>query len=493
MRSRSTSLGRGLVWFRNDLRIQDNSALYHAGKRCEQLAAVFIACPDSWQSHNEGDALVAFRMACLHELQTQLQTRNIPLYFLQLSTFSQVPQALEQITRRLKIETVFANAEYPLNEQRRDHAVRDRLRENGVAAEYHSDRTLLPPGAVRTGAGEPYKVFTPFKRALIQLCAESEIKPLPVPRKKPLPKEGAHWPKWLALELEENKKLTQKIPEHLPHFAIDTAKSGIVKGWKSGEKAAQKRLKLFSERISGYQAERDFPALDSTSHLSPYLNCGAISIRQCMQMALNLNQGHWQSGNAGISCWISELIWRDFYTHLLVDFPHLSKGQPFKAETDQIPWRYDKDLFCRWSRGETGVPIVDAAMRQLNEIAWMHNRLRMVVASFLSKNLLIDWRWGERYFMQHLIDGDFASNNGGWQWTASTGTDAAPYFRVFNPYSQSQRFDPNGDFIRRYVPELDSLNNKEIHDPPSMANYPSVICDVGAGRKRAIEVFSNLK
>ncbi|WP_226644679.1 cryptochrome/photolyase family protein [Microbulbifer variabilis] len=487
------SLQRGLVWFRSDLRIHDNSALYHASTRCEQLAAVFIACPETWKSHDEGDALVSFRMACLQELQEQLRLRNIPLYYLEVSKFSQVPNALQQITERLKAEALFANAEYPLNEQRRDKAVREKLQENSVQVEYYSDRTLLPPGAVRTASGDPYKVFTPFKRSLIQLCTESEVKPLPMPKKMPNHDKGEHWPKWLALEVTGGGKLTQKIPSQLPCYSLNIDGSGRVKGWESGEKAAQKYLKAFAENIDKYQTERDFPAKDSTSRLSPYLNSGAISIRQCVHMALNLNKGLWQGGNEGIACWISELVWREFYTHLLADFPRLSMGKPFKEETEQVPWCYDKDLFSRWTRGETGVPIVDAAMRQLNETAWMHNRLRMIVASFLSKNMLIDWRWGERYFMQNLIDGDFASNNGGWQWTASTGTDAAPYFRVFNPYSQSQKFDPNGDFIRQYVPELVSLGNKEIHKPPKVEGYPQVICDVGAGRKRAIEVFANLK
>lgn len=491
MISRQFPFERGLVWFRSDLRIHDNSALYRASTHCKEIASIFIACPDSWKLHNEGDVLVAFRMACLHELQTQLQARNIPLYFLEVSTFSQVPQVLQEITQRLKIDVLFANAEYPLNEQRRDNAVRDLLKKSEVKVEYFSDRTLLPPGSVRTGSGDPYKVFTPFKRTLIQLCAESETTSLPAPQKIALPVKGTHWPKWLALSAD--KKLKQKIPSELSQYSIDFVKTGMVKGWKAGEKAAQKRLKVFSGLVSNYQSERDFPALDSTSRLSPYLNCGAISIRQCVNMALDLNQGLWQGGNDGIACWISELIWREFYTHLLVDFPRLSKGEPFKGITDQIPWSYNEDMFECWSRGETGVPIVDAAMRQLNETAWMHNRLRMIVASFLTKNMLIDWRWGERYFMQRLLDADFASNNGGWQWTASTGTDAAPYFRVFNPYSQSQKFDSNGTFIRKYIPELSSLNNKDIHNPPPTEGYPKVICDVSAGRERAIEVFANLK
>ncbi|MCO1333184.1 DNA photolyase family protein [Microbulbifer sp. OS29] len=486
------TMRRGLVWLRNDLRLNDNSALYQASTQCRELAAVFIASPGTWQNHNEGDPVVAFRIACLRELQIELEDRNIPLYFIDVPFFAQIPEVLQQIVERLKIDAIYTNAEYPLNEQRRDTAVKDLLKKDGVKVQFYSDRTLIPPGAVRTREGEPYKVFTPFKRALIQLCADSEVKTLPRPRKIPAPGSESHWPKWMSLS--GGQKLSRKIPTQLPHYTIGKSdNTGFIKGWRIGEKAAQKKLKKFSSKIFSYQVERDFPALDGTSCLSPYLNSGAISIRQCIAMALSLNEGHWLGGNDGVACWISELIWRDFYTHLLVDFPRLSKGKPFKEETDQIPWSYNQDQFKRWSRGDTGVPIVDAAMRQLNETAWMHNRLRMVVASFLSKNMLIDWRWGERYFMQRLIDADFASNNGGWQWTASTGTDAAPYFRVFNPYRQSQRFDPNGSFIRKYAPELKGLSDKAIHDPPPTQGYPQVICDVGAGRKRAIEVFANLK
>ncbi|WP_444940024.1 cryptochrome/photolyase family protein [Microbulbifer sp. ZKSA004] len=490
--SRPVTLPRGLVWLRSDLRLNDNSALYQASVQCQEVAAVFIACPDTWQSQDEGNPLVTFRIACLRELRDGLEERNIPLYFVEVPTFAQVPGVLQQIVGRLDVNALYANAEYPLNELRRDNAVKDLLTNEGVQVQFYSDRTLLPPGAVRTGGGKPYKVFTPFKRALIQLCADSEVKTLPKPRKISTRENGAHWPKWLSLS--EGQKLSQKIPTQLSTYSIDKIDdAGLIKGWQVGEKAALKRLKKFGGKISAYQAERDFPALDSTSCLSPYLNSGAVSIRQCIAMALDMNEGRWLGGDDGAACWISELIWREFYTHLLVDFPRLSKGRPFKQETDQIPWSYNKDQFERWTLGETGVPIVDAAMRQLNETAWMHNRLRMIVASFLSKNMLIDWRWGERYFMQRLIDADFASNNGGWQWTASTGTDAAPYFRVFNPYSQSQRFDPNGDFIRKFIPELKELSDKAIHDPPPTQGYPQVICDVGAGRKRAIEVFANLK
>ncbi len=479
---------RGLVWLRNDLRLSDNTALYRAAKGCGELAAIFIACPQTWHSHDDGEPVVAFRLACLRELQQSLAERNIPLYFLELQTFEQVPRALVQIAQRLEIDALFANAEYPLNERRRDDAVRDALKTVGVPIEYSSDRTLLPPGSLKTASGEAYKVFTPFKRAFISRCGSDDLAPLPPPRKK----DGdGDWPQWIRLEGAHN--LVRTIPDRLRGYGLAPDRGGRLLGWVPGEKAGARRLRDFREDIDRYADERDFPALDATSRLSPYLNCGAVSVRQCAHMALGESGGRWSGGSDGISCWLSELLWREFYTHLIVAFPRLSMHKPFKAETDKVPWSRDERQFQRWCDGKTGVPIVDAAMRQLNTSGWMHNRLRMIVASFLSKNLLIDWRWGERYFMQHLVDADLAANNGGWQWAASTGTDAAPYFRVFNPYSQSKKFDREGAFIREFVPELRHLDGDQIHCPPPLADYPLPICDVAQSRKQAIAVFAALK
>lgn len=478
---------RGLVWLRNDLRLGDNTALYRASRSCRALAAIFAACPETWAGHGDGDPVVAFRLANLRALQPALAERGIPLYFLELPGFTQVPAALRHIARKLRIQALFANAEYPLNEQRRDAAVRELLQTAGLAVEFCNDRTLLPPGAVTTASGGPYKVFTPFKRTVISRCSGMEFEVLPPPRKRAA--EG--WPEGIAAG--ENIKLTQRIPERLRGYHPLRERDGSVLGWQPGERAATGLLRTFLKRMDAYGEARDFPAQEGTSRLSPYLNCGAISIRQCAQAALRHNRGRWSGGSPGATCWLSELLWREFYTHLVVAFPEICRNRPFKPETERIPWTADPEVFQRWCHGETGVPIVDAAMRQLNQTGWMHNRLRMLVASFLSKNLLIDWRRGERYFMQRLVDADFTANNGGWQWAASTGTDAVPYFRVFNPYSQSRKFDPRGEFIRRYVPQLVHLNEREIHCPPPQADYPPPICDPGETRKRAIEVFAALK
>ncbi|QKX17445.1 deoxyribodipyrimidine photo-lyase [Microbulbifer sp. YPW1] len=491
---------RGLVWLRNDLRLADNTALYRAARGCQALAAIYIATPQTWSSHGDGDNVVAMRLRSLAVLQRALAEKQIPLYFLELNTFAEVPQALVQIADKLKVDALFANAEYPLNELRRDTAVRAALKEVGVPVEYCTDRTLIPPGSLTTNSGDGFKVFTPFKRAFISRHGNSGegFAPLPAPRALGAEHES-EWPEWIALTGENN--LVRTIPETVGKYGVAAGGSDKVLEWDVGEKAALKRLKAFANIVADYEEWRDFPARENTSRLSPYLNCGAISVRQCAKMALDANAGQWMGGKGslseGASSWLNELLWREFYQHLVVNFPRVCRNLPFKPETEGVPWSQRSEDFARWCEGQTGVPIVDAAMRQLNETGWMHNRLRMVVASFLTKNLLTDWRKGEGYFMQQLVDADFAANNGGWQWAASTGTDSAPYFRVFNPYSQSRRFDPDGTFIRRFVPELASLSDKDIHCPKQdlfgQDGYPQPICDVTESRKKAIEAFANLK
>ena len=251
-------------------------------------------------------------------------------------------------------------------------------------------------------------------------------------------------------------------------------------------------------QVEHYEKERDFPNLAGTSQLSAYLTLGIISIRQCLQVLFRPQQGHFHIAQLGQQTWLDELLWREFYQHTLFDFPKVSKHLPFKENTQKIQWRdAPKDLIA-WQQGQTGIPIVDAGMRQLSSTGWMHNRVRMVTAMFLSKNLLIDWRLGEQWFMQQLIDGDLAANNGGWQWCASTGMDAVPYFRIFNPISQSQRFDAAGDYIRQWLPELAHLDAKTIHEPyaknPNLKlDYPQPIVDLKQSRLRALQAFKEIE
>ena len=301
-------------------------------------------------------------------------------------------------------------------------------------------------------------------------------------------------PHYLLPKLQHTLDIqSSDVPQKLANFSTN-----II--WPSGEKEAQRRLKKFIKNdLFNYHKTRDFPALAGTSLLSPYLSAGMISPRQCLLAALMANKGDYDAGNKGAMTWINELIWRDFYKHLLAAIPRLSKHQPYRLETDKLKWHYSEKQLHAWQEGNTGYPIVDAGMRQLKQIGWMHNRLRMIVAMFLTKNLFFDWRLGEDFFIRHLIDGDLAANNGGWQWSASTGTDAVPYFRIFNLLRQSERFDPQGDFIREYCPELRSFDARSIHDPyqraPTLAlksGYVKPIIDFKASRIATIKAFKAL-
>jgi deoxyribodipyrimidine photo-lyase len=289
-----------------------------------------------------------------------------------------------------------------------------------------------------------------------------------------------------------------EIPETLAGTGLDPGDEPSEL-FPAGERAARERLDRFiEERAPSYHRDRDVASEDATSRLSPYLAVGAISIRRCLGAALAANGGRLRGGSKGIDAWIKELAWREFYRHVLVGFPRVSKHRAFRLETEALAWRDDDEGFEAWCAGRTGVPIVDAGIRQLLATGWMHNRLRMVTAMFLTKNLLIDWRRGERFFNRHLIDADLASNNGGWQWSASTGTDAAPYFRIFNPWTQAKRYDPDGRFIRRWVEELADVPLDALHDPERLrgqlgaSGYPSPIVDVAASRGRAIAAFRAL-
>jgi len=279
------------------------------------------------------------------------------------------------------------------------------------------------------------------------------------------------------------------IPEKISGFSSDIN----PRLWPAGEKQADQRLdKFITEKLFDYDKQRDFPAITGTSRLSPYLAAGMISARQCFQAALIENKQQLDSGNKGALTWMSELIWREFYKTILMAAPRVSMNRPYKISADKIKWDFNQKQFDAWKEGRTGYPLIDAAMRQLKQTGWMHNRLRMIVAMFLVKNLFFDWRLGETYFMSQLIDGDLAANNGGWQWCASTGTDAAPYFRIFNPITQSKRFDPEGTFIRQYCPELSLLDNKVIHEPyrkPIFLNYPKPIIELNTKRSKVLAAY----
>ncbi|MDX1590078.1 MAG: FAD-binding domain-containing protein [Oleiphilaceae bacterium] len=464
-----------LVWLRNDLRLADNPALTRAlalsREKDESVALCYILTPAQWQSHDWGAPRTDLLLRCLESLSRDAAALGLPMHLLQAQTFRDGNQALLDLCQRLAIRQVHANEEYAVNERRRDRDLKKALRARDADLLIYRDQTVVPVNALKTGSGEPYAVFTPFSRQWRRWVEENPIQLLPAPA-----------PQGPAL-----------TPTPVPELASLRCERGHW--FAAGEQAAHRALEAFTrEKMGQYKARRDFPAEPATSLLSPYLALGVLSGRQCLYQAQQI-QATGQGGE-GAHTWITELCWRDFYVTILYHHPRVSRHRAYKTDTDSLPWNPPGEHFRAWCEGRTGIPLVDAAMRQLNQTGWMHNRLRMVTAMFLSKNLFIDWREGERYFMENLLDGYLASNNGGWQWSASTGTDAAPYFRIFNPVTQSERFDPKGDFIRHYVPEIAHLQGKAIHDPQrtgGVPGYPAPIVDLKESRKEAIARFQTLK
>ncbi|PJE79122.1 Deoxyribodipyrimidine photo-lyase [invertebrate metagenome] len=471
---------RQLVWLRSDLRSMDNPALFH-GSEAGSVLCVYFLFPGQWKEHHESPSKLHFRLNNLASLQDTLSLLNIPLICQVLDRFSDTPTELIALSRTLNCQGVWFNNEYGINEQRRDDAVEKACQAKGIPCHRFEDQVLLPPGSLLNGQGEFFKVFSPFKRALLRRYNVFSIEPLPVPEKQ------------AALPIRH--PVSQKIPVHLYEPTVEN----LAIWWPAGEKEAHQRLDAFLDAsVEDYQNGRDFPALRGTSTLSPWLAAGVISIRLCLYALLKANHGKMNVSNSGMACWMDELIWREFYRHVMVGFPRVSMNRAFVTKTERLDWGKNTRLLDAWKEGKTGYPFVDAGMRMLKQTGWMHNRLRMVTAMFLSKNLMLDWRLGEQYFMEQLVDGDFASNNGGWQWSASTGTDAAPYFRMFNPVAQSRKFDPGGDCIRRWIPELAHLDKSVIHEPyaktgVSVLDYPEPIVDCKASRRRAMDAFSALK
>lgn len=431
-----------LVWFRNDLRVNDNLALAAACRDPHaRVVGLFIATPGQWRQHDMAPRQAEFIWQHVQSLSHALAQRGIELRVHEVADFNACAEYLKSFCEQQHIDALFYNYQYELNERQRDAAVEKALGRD-VVCQGFDDSVLLPPGSVTTGNREMYKVFTPFSKAFIKRLHEGLPECVPAPKAR---------------------EITLPEPEILRAF--DYSRQPIDESlFPIGEQQAINQLRQFCRQpVADYEQQRDFPAIDGTSRLSAYLATGVLSPRQCLHRLLKEHPQALEGGSGSI--WLNELIWREFYRHLLVAYPKLCRHQPFISWTDNVVWRQDESQFIAWQQGKTGFPIVDAAMRQLNTTGWMHNRLRMVVASFLVKDLLCDWRRGERYFMSQLIDGDLAANNGGWQWAASTGTDAAPYFRIFNPTTQGERFDAQGEFIRRWLPELSDVPDKYIHTP----------------------------
>jgi deoxyribodipyrimidine photo-lyase len=478
-----------LVWFRADLRVEDNPALARgmadAAAAGGAAVGVFVVCAEQWKRHDWAGVRVDFLMRTLRELSASLEKLGVPLIVVSSPLFAGVPKVIVDIAAKHSCGAVYYNREHELNEVRRDAAVEAACEKAGGKAIGILDQVLVDPAEVRTGEGKVYTVFTPFRRALYSKVEESGGVTV-----------GPAVKKQAATGI-----VSSVVPERVDGFASRVRDAAEM--WPAGEAEARRRLKAFvAKRIAQYQEARNNPAIDGTSALSPYLAVGAISIRQCAVAAVEANRGKLGS-ESGAAVWMSELAWRDFYRHIMVGFPRVCMHRAFKPETERLRWSENEEPFAAWCEGRTGVPIVDAGMRCLAATGWMHNRVRMIVAMYLVKDLFIDWRRGEAWFMRHLIDGDLGSNNGGWQWSASTGTDAAPYFRIFNPVSQSRTCDPSGAYIQKWVPELAGLDGGEkgaIHDPSELPplgraglDYPEPIVDHARARDRTIEAFKALK
>jgi deoxyribodipyrimidine photo-lyase len=483
----SRRYARSIVWLRRDLRLHDNAALYESACASESLCIAYVLDPQLLHGDRMGAPLVASFFSAIAELRSNLRKRASDLALFE----GDCALELVALARRAGAEAVFYNEDYEPDAIVRDARVAEALARAEIDTQVCLDHVYFGAGELLQSNGNPYQIFTPYKRRWLDARA--------LGARLPYPSNRAIEGKLLGRD-EIGPTVETPTPE-MWGFA-SSAKYPTV-----SESAARAALDTFvdSGRIERYRDARDFPARPGTSHLSPQLRAGTIGIRTCVERAFECLAGAAPLARTNVETWISELVWRDFYQMVLKRWPHVA-SKPFLEAAERIVWRRSHSDFEAWCAGKTGYPIVDAAMRQLNSSGWMHNRLRMICASFLTKDLLIDWRWGERYFERQLADADLAQNNGGWQWSASTGTDSVPYFRIFNPILQGKRFDPEGAFIRTMLPELARVPDAFVHAPWEMpplvaaeagvllgTTYPEPIVEHAQARERAIRAFAVLK
>ena len=480
-----------LVWFRRDLRLADHAALYHALKSSRRVYCVFVFDREILDAlPSRADRRVEFIHDSIMELDAALHAHGSTL----VVRHGQAREEIPALAKALKVDAVFINHDYEPQANARDEEVAQRLAADGTSFHTFKDQVLFEKDEILTGSGTFYSVFTPYKNAVLKKLDAFYLQSYPVGRY------------FSALApVEAVRRIATPIPslEQLGFTRTNLRELKVP----AGASGAAQLFDDFKQRMSHYEERRNFPAIKGPSYLSVHLRFGTIPIRAIAREAWKaLHRAADIPGGRGAEIWLAELIWRDFYFHILHHNPHVIE-RAFKPQWDAIRWdtgpHADK-LFAAWCEARTGYPLIDAAMRQLNQTGYMHNRLRMVTASFLTKDLGIDWRRGERYFADQLIDFDLSANNGGWQWAASTGCDAQPWFRIFNPVAQSEKFDAEGKFIRRYVPELAGLSNKAIHAPwvakadelkrakVSLGeNYPLPIVDHAAARAKTLARFGS--
>jgi deoxyribodipyrimidine photo-lyase len=422
-----------VFWFRRDLRLDDNAGLYHALKKGASVLPIFIFDKNILEKlEDKNDRRVEFIHAAITNLNEQLKEIGSSI-----KVFYSTPEnAFKELQKEYDLNAVYTNHDYEPYADERDKSVKEILEKHKIEFKTYKDQCIFEKNEVTKDDGKPYTVFTPYSRKWKVRLTDFHVKPYP------------------------NKK-------YFKHFILTTSFSIPTLNELGFEKTD---LEIPSKTISktivtNYKEQRDFPAIKGTSKLSVHLRFGTVSIRALAKQALLLNE-----------TWLNELIWRDFYMMILYHFPHAAKNS-FKSQYDRIEWRNNEDEFKAWCEGKTGFPIVDAGMRELNETGFMHNRVRMIVASFLVKDLLIDWRWGEAYFAQKLLDFDLSANNGGWQWASGSGCDSAPYFRVFNPTEQTKKFDPKYEYIKKWAPDFNTTN------------YPKPIVDHATARLRVLAVY----
>ncbi len=467
---------KSLVWFRRDLRDYDHAALYHALKSSVQVYCAFIFDNEILDVlPSKQDRRVEFIWESVNELKNTLKDHGSDLIVMLGKARDEIPA----LASSLAVEAVFTNHDYEATAIARDAYVAKQLAINNIDFHHYKDQVIFEKDEVLTLAGKPYSVFTPYKNMWLKTINDFYLNPYPVDA--------------YMHRLAKSKPSAMLSLESMGFERTNLSSMRLP----TGMSGAAELFNDFLARIGHYHEARNFPSLKGVSYLSVHLRFGTISIRHLARTAL-------QTVGLGAQTWLNELIWRDFYFQILHHHPQISYDKTFKSGLNALPFPNNAEYFKAWCDGKTGYPLVDAAMRQLNTTGFMHNRLRMIAASFLVKDLLIDWRWGERYFADKLIDFDFSANNGGWQWAASTGCDAQPWFRIFNPVTQSERFDKNGRFIRKYVTELVNCNDKEIHAPWLMSssrqstintkigcNYPLPIVAHSVQRELALILYKN--